>query len=211
MNLFSSKAFTLIELLVVVAVIAILAAIAVPNFLEAQTRSKVSRAKSDMRTIATGLESYVIDQNRYPPDFQSGVVTFLGRLEYITTPISYLSSVPGDPFANIGAIDAHIMTTVLNPYAENGVIGNDYIYPLTYDYAKRINDDGSVEGASTWDNIASNYRSTFWALKSNGPDLTPDFLGSNPAPYDSTNGTVSEGNIFWTGPGIGEDYPRNMP
>ena len=60
------RGFTLIELLIVVAIIAILAAIAVPNFLEAQTRSKVSRVKSDMRTIATGLESYQVDYNRYP-------------------------------------------------------------------------------------------------------------------------------------------------
>src|SRR5690349_11907880 len=64
----STKAFTLIELLIVVAIIAILAAIAVPNFLEAQTRSKVSRAKADMRTMVTGLESYAVDNNKYPPD-----------------------------------------------------------------------------------------------------------------------------------------------
>ena len=60
-------AFTLIELLIVVAIIAILAAIAVPNFLEAQTRAKVSRAKSDMRTLATALESYYVDNNNYAP------------------------------------------------------------------------------------------------------------------------------------------------
>jgi prepilin-type N-terminal cleavage/methylation domain-containing protein len=60
------KGFTLIELLIVVAIIAILAAIAVPNFLEAQIRSKVSRVKADQRSLATALESYFIDNNAYP-------------------------------------------------------------------------------------------------------------------------------------------------
>src|SRR5437870_12866546 len=61
------KGFTLIELLIVVAIIAILAAIAIPNFLAAQVRAKVSRAKAEMRTLATAIESYEVDNNRYPP------------------------------------------------------------------------------------------------------------------------------------------------
>ena len=59
-------AFTLIELLIVVAIIAILAAIAVPNFLEAQTRSKVARVKADLRTLATAIQAFHSDHNHYP-------------------------------------------------------------------------------------------------------------------------------------------------
>lgn len=61
------QGFTLIELLIVVAIIAILAAIAVPNFLEAQVRSKVSRVHADERTYATAIEAYYVDYNDYPP------------------------------------------------------------------------------------------------------------------------------------------------
>src|SRR2546421_10878416 len=91
------RGFTLIELLIVVAIIAILAAIAVPNFLEAQVRSKVSRAKADLRTLATGLESYAVDYNHYPPPIDVGIPLMWGNItsppynakisSYITTPI----------------------------------------------------------------------------------------------------------------------------
>ena len=62
----NSKGFTLIELLIVVAIIGIIAAIAIPNLLNAIQRGKQKRTMGDLRTIATAVESYSIDNNRYP-------------------------------------------------------------------------------------------------------------------------------------------------
>ncbi len=60
------KGFTLIELLIVVAIIGIIVAIAIPNLLNAIQRAKQRRTMGDMRTIATAIESYSVDMNRYP-------------------------------------------------------------------------------------------------------------------------------------------------
>ena len=99
--------FTLIELLIVVAIISILSSIAVPNFLEAQTRAKVSRAKADMASMATALEIYAIDRNTYPhrrnPNWEAGAYapllsTKMNDLKVLTTPISYMVKVPADIF-----------------------------------------------------------------------------------------------------------------
>jgi len=93
------RGFTLIELLIVVAIIAILAAIAVPNFLEAQVRSKVARVRADMRSIATALEIYCVDNNIYPcrPTCEADCGCWRGAL---TTPIAYISAGFEDPFAS---------------------------------------------------------------------------------------------------------------
>jgi type IV pilus assembly protein PilA len=59
------KGFTLIELMIVVAIIGILAAIAIPNFLKFQAKSKQSEAKSNLGAIFTGETSYFGENNAY--------------------------------------------------------------------------------------------------------------------------------------------------
>ena len=66
MKLRKQSGFTLIELLIVVAIIGIIAAIAIPNLLNAIDRGKQKRSMADMRSIGTAVESYAVDVNFYP-------------------------------------------------------------------------------------------------------------------------------------------------
>jgi len=61
----NNKGFTLIELMIVVAIIGILAAIAIPNFVNYQCKAKQSEAKQLLKTYATGMEAYMAEFDKY--------------------------------------------------------------------------------------------------------------------------------------------------
>ncbi len=188
------KGFTLIELLIVVAIIAILAAIAVPNFLEAQVRSKVSRVYSDMRSMATAMEAYMVDYNSYPSQYASGTQNPGDNYKYagplsaavaLSTPVAYITNPQiRDPFAlNLKEDD--------NPTNIQVGTGNDGNKQLTLTMSGR--NDPIVGGGV--------FPSNCFVIMSVGPDRD-DQTGLNGYPwvkgitYDGTNGTRSEGDVY---------------
>ena len=60
----SRGGFTLVEIMIVVAIIALLAAIAVPGFLRARKRSQASRIINDLRLIDSAIDQYAIETNK---------------------------------------------------------------------------------------------------------------------------------------------------
>ncbi len=202
------SAFTLIELLIVVAIIAILAAIAVPNFLEAQTRAKIARNKADMRTCTTALETYRIDWNKFPvgEHHENGWAWQRPGTAHVswpfhnwvpsrvTTPVAYMSSLPLDPF------DPQSPVTPVPAVWENGKLYRRLVFRNMQHMKSRTN-------YQLWYThhlrVAGEY-----SLFSNGPDKSfynPPLGGGTTGgnqdarsyiDYDATNGTISVGNII---------------
>ena len=188
MNRSKHSGFTLIELLIVVAIIGILAAIAVPNFLNAQVRAKIARTQSDMKSLGTALEMYRLDQNDYP-SWHNAIAPGRGdythpneiRFYRLTTPVSYIASVPRDPFAT---------------YANQADFDT---WGWAYDYVNNYAGDH----AGGWGHV--------WRLNSWGPDNMNNWGGQRDGQcipgvgghpnfvYQTSNGLNSYGDVVWVG------------
>jgi prepilin-type N-terminal cleavage/methylation domain-containing protein len=181
------RGFTLIELLIVVAIIAILALIAVPNFLEAQTRAKISRTANDMRTVAVGLESYRVDNNMVPPWdswYGSNKIDRPGPLWIkLTSPIAYLSSIPRDIFVPANTI------------AQSGLGGSGSYGDLDVWIQVGVGTIGMLDA----NGIAGDLYviCSFCSDRDDNTNLTGEYPYSDSAcPYDPTNGTISRGDLY---------------
>lgn len=190
------KGFTLIELLIVIAIIAILAAIAIPNFLQAQTRSKVSRVKGELRSIATALEAYYVDYNDYPLNQDIGLGGAAWFFIYegtraglsLTTPVSYITKIPRDQFFYAGG-------GMWYPYRYVKWTYPTQTYSAPYWMAPMPGPGQSIHGLWLLGSCGPDraFRS-FYAIR-DGTETPP--TGTNPLYiYDPTNGTISNGDIF---------------
>ncbi len=181
------KGFTLIELLIVVAIIGVLAAIAVPNFLNAQTRAKVARVMGDHKSIGSALELYQLDHNRCP--YPRRQFHYIEYVEELTTPVAYTSNVslpdPFKPNATENWYPSDQRTVLSYQYICYGGLWTTYSNVRSYAEGNGINID-TLNG---------------YCLMSYGPDKITQGLewlpigGNLTNMYAASNGLYSLGDI----------------
>ncbi len=175
-------AFTLIELLIVVAIIGILAAIAVPNFLNAQIRAKVARVEAELKTCSTAIETYRLDNGYYP--------TYRNPLDLdpaphflpvsLTTPVAYLSSLFDEVFPARNAPESIPSEHEFHYF--NRRQSPDFVATREEAYFQKSPGAGTTKE---------------WFAFSHGPDTWGDGCM---IPYAASNGLLSSGDIARFGP-----------
>ena len=186
--------FTLIELLIVVAIISILAAIALPNYMGAQIRAKNTRATADMRELFTAYESYYVDYQIYPPHYfrdaqgqrvNNPIIHTIGQHQYISTPIAYSSNQWLDPYYQKSTTQTWIMPVYHVDTLDKEQTDTAYI---------------TFEGNVALGNHMLKNQGARYISHSLGPDRKYTDSPVSDIRYDPSNGLQSPGNIYRSGP-----------
>lgn len=191
----NTQGFSLIELVIVVLVVSILAAIAIPNFKNAQVRAEVVDTYANLRAISYSLFHYQIDQGDLIPYNPNRAL----RFNLLTSPIIYISDqkVLQDPFAKeIYSQDGYLVENP-NPYYDYFPFRSHFLFGLREDEKKQfLSEPISLEIAKTRINNPG------YALSSIGPTRRPGYgiyLRRNiydiPNVYAPSNGLYSIGTI----------------
>ena len=124
--------FTLIELLIVVAIIAILAAILIPNFLRTRKQALVSATKANLKNIGTALEIFYVGKKKDPEELKELAESKKYIREVPTIPgspgINYMYEVNEEDNAQDYTLCDNITDTVTNP---TGAVTTWYFTPRT--------------------------------------------------------------------------------
>ncbi|HST30103.1 MAG TPA: prepilin-type N-terminal cleavage/methylation domain-containing protein [Chthoniobacterales bacterium] len=120
--------FTLVEIMIVVAIIALLAAIAVPGFLRARKRSQASRILNDLRMIDSAVDQYAIETNRKTNDpvaiadwtnyLKKGSVLYNGGKSVLGTAYGAqtVDTIPQVPASDLAVLSDVATTGFWSPY-----------------------------------------------------------------------------------------------
>ncbi|RJP30158.1 MAG: prepilin-type N-terminal cleavage/methylation domain-containing protein [Candidatus Omnitrophota bacterium] len=191
--------FTLIELLIVVGIIGILAAIAVPNYINATLKTRVTQVKLELRNLGAALQTYRIDHNIYPRRNSNLLFFAQYLLPDLTSPIAYLSQVNvRDPFGPVEEFEEPTLGVESTPdrsFIPLELVKNSYTYTPYINFSL-------IQGNPL-------YRREGFAVTSVGPDRQDSFIVDYPFPqnirflgasvYHPSNGVISSGDIGFFG------------